>query len=140
MAFSTACCCMRWASCGLTARRADRDWPHVVQPDYVPAELRLHRFLGVLALLQCGHGFGKRLHVGVGRAHSRGRRHCSWRILGFLGEFLELRALFDLRDDVLGLGFLSTRMRALYSLSPICVLIFSYSALRASSLTGVFFR
>ena len=80
----------------------------VLEPDDVIAELRLHRLVGVLALLQLDHRLRELGHVGARRrevevAAVLGRARIL-RVL--LRQVLELRAGLELGDDRLGLVFL----------------------------------
>ena len=105
----------------------------VVDLDHVPAELRLHRHRRELALRQLDHRVRERLHevarrvpVEVAAVGLRAR------ILRALGELLELaRPSAAATMMSLASSSFSTRMwRTLYSLSPICALIASYSLLQ----------
>ena len=63
-----ACSCRRSVSCGLiSSKLGNFACAHVLDQDHVPAELRLHRHLGVLALLELDHRVAERLHVAGGR-------------------------------------------------------------------------
>jgi hypothetical protein len=80
----------------------------VVHADHVVAELRLHRLLRGLALLQLDHRLGELGHVagrvGPVEVAAVGARS---RVLGLLlGDVLELLALLQVGDDLLGLVFL----------------------------------
>src|SRR5258706_232530 len=79
----------------------------IVQLDDVPAELGLYRRFGVFPLFQLGERFGERLDESARRIPVEiAALFLRPRILGLLGEILELRAFLQLRDDFIGLRVL----------------------------------
>src|SRR5216117_2667379 len=79
----------------------------VIELDDVPAELSLYRCFGVFPLFQLGKRLGERLdESGRGIPVEVAALVLRARVLGLLGEVLELRPLLQLRDDFISLGFL----------------------------------
>ncbi len=89
--------------CFLEGRKLHRTL--VLELDHVPAELRVYGRIGHLAFLELGDGLTERRNIPTCRCPievtAAGFRAL---VLGLLrSDFLEVRALLDLRDDVLGL-------------------------------------
>ncbi len=78
-----------------------------VELDHMPAELALHRRLGVLAGLEGFKRLGERRHIVVGGGPTQiAAIGCAAGVLGvFLRQLGELGALFQLGDDVLSFFF-----------------------------------
>ena len=106
--FCTSCSCSLACSCCFTVSKGGSGCgAHVVQLDDVPAELALHRGLGVFSLLQLRQRIGEGLDVGGRRIPVEFAALVSGsRILRLLGEVLEFRALLQLGDDLVRLGVL----------------------------------
>jgi hypothetical protein len=118
--------------CGVTASSGG-NWASrgVFELDDVVAELRLHRLLRHLALLQLGHGGAELGHVGVGLGEVE--------VAAVLGRARVLRVLLGHVSNlapplICAISFFasssfSTRMwRARYSVPVDCALNLSYSA------------
>ena len=141
---SSHCACRRCCSCGFTSsKRRHLGVADVLDHDHVPAELRLHRLRRELALRRRDHRVaerldevGRRVPVEVAALVLRARI-----LRARLGELVELGALLQLGDDRPSPRLPSRRGcgATLYSLSPICALIVSYSLRRSASGIGFFF-
>ncbi len=89
------------------------------------AEIALHRRLGVLALFEPGERVGERLDVVVRRGPAEvAAVVLGARVLGLLGQVLELLALLELVDDGLGVLFLVNQdVARLVFLVAVCALM-----------------